>query len=63
MALDARPQLQKLLAASPMQRELSQYLRGQLEKERDQYEAAAASEFSRGRINMLRDVIDFIEDR
>lgn len=63
MALDARPTLQKLLAASPMQRELSQYLRGQLEKERDQFEATSASEFLRGRINMLRDVIDFIEDR
>lgn len=63
MALDPRPSLQKLIAASPVQRELAVYLRQQLSIERDAYEAVAASEYQRGKINMLRDVIDFIEDR
>ena len=38
-------------------------MRQQLEQERDVYEAVAASEYPRGKINMLRDVIAFIEDR
>lgn len=63
MALDPRPNLQKLIASSPVQRELATYLRQQLEQERDAYEAVAASEYQRGKINMLRDVIAFIEDR
>ena len=61
MALTHSPSLQALIAASPVQRDLSAFLRSELQKEREVYENNAASEYIRGRVNMLRDIVEFIE--
>ena len=61
MALSPNPNLQALIAASPLQRELVEFLRGELALLREGYENNAASEFTRGQINNLRDVLEFIE--
>lgn len=60
-SLTSSPSLQAHIAASPLHRDLVAYLKGELEKERQLYENSPASEFIRGRVIMLRDVLGFVE--
>ena len=61
MALTHNPSLQALVGASPVQRDLAAFLRSELQKEREVYENNAASEYVRGRVNMLREMAEFLE--
>lgn len=61
MALSHNPNLQALIAGSPLQRDITAFLRSELDKERELYENHAASEYVRGRVNMLREWAEFFE--
>lgn len=61
MALTHNRSLQALIAGSPLQRDIIVFLRSELEKERELYENNAASEYVRGRVNMLREWAEFFE--
>ena len=60
-SLTPKPSLQAHIAASPLHRDLVAFLKDELEKERQLYENSTASEFIRGRVIMLRDVLGFVE--
>lgn len=50
------------LRATPIQRTLQQYLSQYLSDEREKYELNVASEFQRGRISVLKDLIDLTKE-
>lgn len=60
-SLTPNKSLQATLASSPVQRPLVEFLQGELAKERELFENSPASEFTRGRVIMLRDVLSFVE--
>lgn len=61
MPLSVNKELQAAIAASPLQRELVAFLQGELAKERELYENNPASEFTRGAVMRLRDMLEFVE--
>ena len=59
-SLTPNPNLQSLFASSALQKPVIEYLKGELQKEREVYENNPANEFTRGRVIMLRDVLSFM---
>lgn len=59
-SLTPNANLQSLFASSALQKPMVEYLKSELQKEREVYENNPANEFTRGRVIMLRDILSFM---